>query len=32
MVNGHSKDILMDANGTIVEVEEQVGVDSLPLP
>jgi hypothetical protein len=31
MVNGHSQDILMDANGTIVEVEEQVAVDSLPI-
>ena len=30
MVNGHSKDILMDTNGTVVEVEEQVALDSLP--
>jgi hypothetical protein len=30
VVNGHSKDILMDADGTIVEVEEQVAVGSLP--
>jgi uncharacterized membrane protein YkoI len=29
VVNGHSKDVLMDANGQIVEVEEQVAVDSL---
>lgn len=29
VVNGHSKDVLMDANGQIVEVEEQVVVDSL---
>ena len=29
-VNGHSKDVLMDANGAIVEVEEQVEMDSLP--
>ncbi len=29
MVNGHSKDVLMDVNGQIVEVEEQVAVDSL---
>jgi uncharacterized membrane protein YkoI len=29
VVNGHSKDVLMDANGEIVEVEEQVVVDSL---
>jgi len=30
MVNGHSKDILMDSGGAILEVEEQVAVDSLP--
>ena len=30
MVNGHSKDILMDASGAVVEVEEQVALDSLP--
>lgn len=30
MVNGHSKDVAMDANGAIVEVEEQVAVESLP--
>jgi hypothetical protein len=30
MVNGHSKDVLIDEAGQIVEVEEQVGVDSLP--
>ena len=29
VVNGHSKDVLIDANGQIVEVEEQVVVDSL---
>jgi uncharacterized membrane protein YkoI len=29
-VNGHSKDILIDKNGNIVEVEEQVSLDSLP--
>jgi hypothetical protein len=29
VVNGHSKDVLMDANGQVVEVEEQVVVDSL---
>ncbi len=28
-VNGHSKDILMAADGSIVEVEEQVALDSL---
>jgi uncharacterized membrane protein YkoI len=30
MVDGHSKDVLMDTNGTIIEVEEQVAMDSLP--
>jgi hypothetical protein len=29
-VSGHSKDILIDANGGIAEIEEQVAVDSLP--
>src|SRR5262249_50982639 len=28
-VNGHSKDISMDKNGNIVEVEEEVAIDSL---
>jgi hypothetical protein len=28
-VNGHGKDILMDANGSIVEVEEEVSPDAL---
>jgi hypothetical protein len=30
MVNGRTRDILMDANGGIVEVEEQVVFDRLP--
>ena len=29
-VKGHSKDILMDAQGNIVEVEEEVPMDALP--
>src|SRR5262245_65076032 len=29
-VNGHNKDILMDQAGNIVEVEEEVSLDSLP--
>jgi len=29
-VNGHNKDILMDKAGNIVEVEEEVQLDSLP--
>ena len=28
-INGHSKDILMDASGVIVEVEEEVAFDKL---
>jgi hypothetical protein len=30
MVDGHSKDIALDATGAIVEVEEQVAINSLP--
>src|SRR5262249_36907994 len=30
IVNGHPKDILMEPRGKIVEVEEQVRMDSLP--
>jgi len=30
LVNGHTKDILIDTNGAIVEVEEQVAMDALP--
>jgi hypothetical protein len=30
VVNGHSKDILIDANGAIIEVEEEVAMDALP--
>lgn len=30
ILNGHSKDILIDKNGNIVEVEEEVSMDSLP--
>jgi hypothetical protein len=30
IVNGHTKDVLIDANGAIVEVEEQVAMDALP--
>ena len=29
MVNGHSKDVLIAADGTVVEVEEHVALDSL---
>ena len=30
MVNGHTKDVLVDANGAVVEIEEQVATGSLP--
>jgi hypothetical protein len=30
VINGHSKDILMDVNGAIVEVEEEVAIGDLP--
>jgi hypothetical protein len=30
MVNDHSKDVTMDAQGNVVEVEEEVSLDSLP--
>jgi hypothetical protein len=29
-VDGHGKDVLIDGKGAIVEVEEQVAIDSLP--
>ena len=28
-VNGHTKDVLIDANGAVVEVEEEVAMDAL---
>ncbi|HXT64105.1 MAG TPA: hypothetical protein VN696_13790 [Pyrinomonadaceae bacterium] len=30
MVDGHTKDILIDRHGNVVEVEEQVTMDALP--
>lgn len=30
LFNGHSKDVLIDADGKVVEVEEQVALSSLP--
>jgi len=30
VVSGHSKDVLIDASGSVVEVEEEVAFDSLP--
>ena len=29
-VNGHSKDVLIDTSGAVVEIEEQVALDSIP--
>ena len=29
-VNGHTRDVLIDSNGAVVEVEEQVALASLP--
>jgi hypothetical protein len=30
-LNGHSKDVLIDTRGNVVEVEEEVAVESLPI-
>jgi hypothetical protein len=30
LVDNHTKDVLMDTNGTVVEVEEQVAIADLP--
>jgi hypothetical protein len=30
LVNGHRKDVLMDASGAVVEIEEEVPIDALP--
>jgi hypothetical protein len=32
MRNGKSRDILIDPAGAVVEVEEEIGLDSLPAP
>jgi uncharacterized membrane protein YkoI len=32
MRNGKSRDILIDPAGAVVEVEEEIGLDSLPVP
>jgi hypothetical protein len=31
-VNGHGRDVLIDPAGAVVEIEEQVALDSLPEP
>jgi hypothetical protein len=30
IVNGHSKDVQMDSNGAVIEVEEQIDLETLP--
>ncbi len=30
VVNGHTKDVQMDANGVVIEVEEEVSMEALP--
>ncbi|MBA3914864.1 MAG: hypothetical protein H0X25_13665 [Acidobacteriales bacterium] len=30
LVNGHSRDVIMDGNGSVMEVEEQVSTAALP--
>jgi hypothetical protein len=30
LVNGHSRDLLIDANGTLLEIEEEVDLQALP--
>jgi uncharacterized membrane protein YkoI len=30
VVNGHIKDVQMDANGVVIEVEEEVSMEALP--
>lgn len=30
LVNGHTKDVQMEANGTVIEIEEQVDSQALP--
>lgn len=31
-IHGHSQDVLLDATGAVLEIEEEVVLDSLPLP
>lgn len=30
VVNGHGRDVLMDASGAVVEIEEETALDSIP--
>ena len=32
VVKGHTKDVLVDESGAIVEIEEEVALDALPAP
>jgi hypothetical protein len=32
VVNGRSRDFVIDAAGTVVEVEDEVALDSIPAP
>ena len=32
MVNGHSRDLVFDAKGTLVVAEEALGIDAVPAP
>jgi hypothetical protein len=32
LVNGKSRDLLLDGSGAVVEVEEEVAIDSIPTP
>src|ERR1700686_1629667 len=32
MISGHSKDVSIDDNGAVIEIEEQVEMGSLPAP
>ena len=31
LLNGHTKDVQMDANGTVTEIEEQLDLQALPV-
>jgi len=31
-VNGHGRDLLFDGSGTLVEIEEETTLDSIPVP
>lgn len=31
IVNGHSRDVQMDTNGAVIEIEEQIDLETLPV-